>query len=110
MEIIQILVVLFALFAYSRVVLRARDKAITLNEFIFWFLIWGSVIAVALIPGISIGLANLVGITRGTDLAIYLGIIVLFYLVFRIYIVVDGLKKDLTELVQNIALEKKRKP
>ena len=107
MGFIQILIILFALFAFSRVVLRARDRAITRNEFVFWSLVWCSVIFTAMIPGIASFFANLLGVQRGTDVFIYIGLVALFYLIFRLYVVLESNEKKLTNLVREIALNKK---
>ncbi len=47
MDILLVLVTLFVLFAWSRAMLRFRDRVITLKEFIFWSVIWGGAIVLA---------------------------------------------------------------
>lgn len=107
MEIIQILIVLFALFAYSRVVARTKDKKVNQKEFLFWSIVWIGIIIVALIPGISGLFADFFGIGRGADFIVYIGVIVLFYLMFRLYVKAEKTEKDITKLVREIALNKK---
>ena len=106
MEIIQLIILIFALFAYSRVLLRTKDKSISSSEFVFWSVVWIGVMVIALIPGITGNLAGLLGIGRGIDLMVYLSIIALFYLIFRMYVKVDKLEKNITRLVRSIALKK----
>lgn len=107
MELIQILMVLFALFAFSRVVLRFRDKKLQKGEFIFWFFIWVAIIIFALLPSFSDFFAQLLGIGRGVDLFVYIGIIILFYLIFRLYVKMEKIEKDITKVVREEALKKK---
>ncbi|OGZ32156.1 MAG: hypothetical protein A2V69_00065 [Candidatus Portnoybacteria bacterium RBG_13_40_8] len=109
MEIIQILIVVFALFALSRAVLRFKDNKLTINEMIFWALIWAGIILVSFLPGITILLSGLLGIGRGIDLVIYISIIVLFYLIFRLYVKIEGMEKEVTFVVRKLALNSKEK-
>ena len=107
--IIQILMILFALFAWSRAALRLRDKEIPIGEFIFWSIIWVAVIVFSILPGILGWISTLLGIGRATDMAIYVSIIVLFYLVFRLYVKFDSQSQDITRVVREISLKKKKK-
>ena len=107
MEIIQIVIIIFALFALSRVFLRFKDNKLTRNEFIFWIVIWVAVIIVSIIPSITGVLSQKLGIGRGIDLLIYLSIIVLFYLMFRLYVKLESVEKEITALVRRVALDKK---
>jgi hypothetical protein len=107
--IIQVLMILFALFAWSRAALRLRDKDIPIGEFIFWSVIWVGVITFAILPGFLGNISTILGIGRATDLAIYISIVVLFYMVFRIYVKVDGQSQEITKLVREISFKRKKK-
>jgi len=109
MEPIQIVAILFVLFAYSRVILRFKDNKITVKEFIFWSIIWISIIVMAAIPKIAGWFSVLFGIRRPVDLGIYLSIIILFYLIFRIYIKLESLESNLTKITRNVAIKKGKK-
>lgn len=106
---LQIIGIVFALFAMSRAVLRYKDKSINLFEVLFWIAMWGSVVAVALFPGIFTALSRLLGIGRGVDTLLYAGMILLFYLLFRLYVRLEEQKKEITQLVREIAMEKKKR-
>lgn len=106
--IIQVLMILFAAFAWSRAGLRLKDKSIRIGEFIFWSLLWLSLIIFSVSPALLQFLSNVVGIQRATDLAIYVSIIVLFYLMFRVYVKVDKQGQEITHVVRNLALKKKK--
>ncbi|MBI4980534.1 DUF2304 family protein [Candidatus Woesearchaeota archaeon] len=108
MELIQVLIVLFALFAFSRVIIRVKKKDITKGEFIFWTLVWILVIFVALLPNLSIYLAKIFGVERGTDVFVYLGLVLLFYLVFRMYVKMEKTEQGLTKVVREISFRKKK--
>ncbi|MBI3559330.1 DUF2304 domain-containing protein, partial [Candidatus Gottesmanbacteria bacterium] len=56
-------------------------------------------------PGQTTKIANFLGIGRGVDLILYASIATLFYLVFRIYILMEDLRHQITEVVRKIALK-----
>ncbi len=107
-SIIQIFATVFALFAWSRALLRYKDRKISNNEFIFWSVIWLGVVVVAFIPGINALVSDAIGIRRPIDFFVYLSIILLFYLVFRIYIKLDTVNGEITKIVREFALRKKK--
>jgi len=109
MEIIQILGIVFALFAFSRAYLRFKDNKLTKNEFVFWVLIWFVVIIISIVPNILGLFSNILGIQRGMDLIIVISVVVLFYLIFRLYVQLEGVKREITALVRKVALEDKNK-
>jgi len=102
--IIQVIIVVFALFAWSRAFLRMRGKDISVGEFSFWSLIWIAVLIVAISPGLIGGVSGILGIGRGIDLAVYISILLLFYLVFRVYVSLDAQKNEITKLVREISI------
>lgn len=93
-------------FAVSRAFLRLKDKTITFGSCILWTLAWACAVVIAFMPEISTDIANLLGVKRGVDVVVFISIIVLFYLVFRIYIRIENLNKKLSELVERLALKK----
>ncbi len=104
---IQIIAIVFALFAISRVILRVRDKKLTINEFIFWCIIWAGLIVLAIFPWIIVQMSGFFGFRRGLDLIIYLSIAVLFYLVFRMYVKTEEQEQKITKLVRELATKDK---
>jgi len=107
MILIQILLVLFALFAFSRVFLRFKDKRLTRNEFIFWTIIWVGAIVIFILPN-SLGyFSNLLGISRPVDLIIYVSIALMFYLIFKLYVKIETTEQEITKIVRERAIKKK---
>ena len=102
---IQIVLFLFLVFALSRVILRFREKTISPLEFVFWAMLFFAAIVGVAFPNETTNLARFVGIGRGVDLVIYASIATLFYLVFRIYVLMEGLHHEITELIRQLALK-----
>lgn len=101
---IQILFTVFALFAWSRAILRFRAKQMNQKELAFWSLLWLAMIIVVLIPGKTTYLANILGMGRGFDAMIFIGIIALFYAVYRLYIKSNETEQEITQIIRQMAL------
>ncbi len=108
-SVLQVVVVVFALFAWSRAMLRLKDRKISVGEFIFWSIIWIAVIVTSLLPQTANAASRFFGISRPIDLAVYISILLLFYLVFRIYVKQDQLEQEITKLVREIAVRLPKK-
>lgn len=109
MTILQLLIIIFAIFAFSRVLLRKRDKQLTPKEFTFWSLIWFSVILIAFVPEIIVIISEFFGIGRGVDFLTYIGLTLLFYMVFKIIVKMEKLQEEITKLTRTIALQNVKK-
>ncbi len=107
--IIRIIIWIFALFVLSRLVLNYEKKKISNFGLIFWVLIWLIVVGFTTWPNISDQVAHYLGISRGTDAALYLAIILLFYLVFRLYIRFFDIESEITEIVKKVAVKNLKK-
>ena len=105
MEIIQIIIIIFAVFALSRAFLRFKDNKLNIRDFIFWLVLWLGVILISSIPNVMNFISGIFGIGRGIDLIVYASIILLFYLVFRLYVHIENQKKEITLLVRKISME-----
>lgn len=101
---IKIILTLFALFAWSRVYLKFRARLMNVKELIFWTLIWATAITVVFIPGKTTTLARLLGMERGFDAFAFIGIVTVFYIVYRLYVKTNEIDQTITELVRQIAL------
>jgi hypothetical protein len=106
MTAIQIFAVIFFVFSLSRTILRARDGSLRLRGVLLWVVIWLGLAAIVLYPPLSTRLASLFGIGRGSDLIVYTAVAVLFYLVFRLYVAIEHIEREITALVRQDALDK----
>ena len=105
MIILQILVSFFVLVVLGKLFKQYSIDKITLANFLLWCLLWLSVLLVFWQPDITSYLANFLGIGRGADLIIYIAILVLVYLVFRVFVRLQKLEKDLTKLIREEAIK-----
>ena len=106
---LQVFVVAFAIFAISRAFLRFKDRKISTLSLGLWCAVWAAAIVVVIIPATSFFFANLLGIQRGADFVVYVSIVVIFYLLFRLYVKIDNVERNVTKLVREIAIKKEKK-
>ncbi len=105
MHAIQIILILFAIFAMSRVFTRFRRGGLRLPHLGLWLLFWVLVVVAALRPEATDLLARWVGVGRGVDTAMYLGFLMIFYLVFRAFGKLEDLDRQLTRIVRANAIK-----
>ena len=105
-EPIQIAAVLFAIFHIARILVLLRQDKLPIKAAIFWFLIWFAVLVVIFATPVIDALSRPVGVGRGIDLVVYIGLLVLFYLIFQQNMKIDKLERQITKLVRKIALKK----
>jgi hypothetical protein len=104
MHAIQIVLTCFAVFAISRVLIRYRRGGLRMLHLGLWLLFWAGVIVVALRPETTNLFANWLGVGRGVDTAMYLALLMIFYLLFRSFGKIEDLDRQLTRVVRANAL------
>ncbi|MBI2047047.1 DUF2304 family protein [Candidatus Pacearchaeota archaeon] len=107
--ILQIIVSVLVLAVLIKLVMDLKKGKVTLNKFYLWALAWIALAVIVFFPELVIFIANLVGIERARDLPIYVSIILLFYLLFKIGIKIEKVEQEITTLVKNLAIKKAKK-
>lgn len=107
MEPIQTIIIIFSLFALSRTLLRWKDRSLRQLEAMFFVLLWTILIIVAFVPNMFGFISLMFGIGRLVDLFVYVGIIAMFYLNFRLYVKMEEQKQEMTELVRRLSIKRK---
>lgn len=105
MYLIQILLIVFALFALLKIVQRFRANDMGGWGLFGWVLFWLAVIVVAVLPDTAAMLAKVAGVGRGADLIVYLSLALLFYLVFRFNVRLEKMKREITTLTRELSLK-----
>ena len=95
------LIIVFGIFALSRVLLRFKESKFSIMHLLFWLVIWGSTLVVAVFPQL-LDYLNI-------NLIVYFSILLLLYLSFRNYIGVVENDARLTKMVRYIAITRAKK-
>ena len=104
MTLIQLLGLIFGVFAMLITYLRHREGKITTWMLLLWTTVWVTVIIGSIDITIISRLGSLMGIGRGLDFVLIVGIIGSFYLIFRVYIRLEDLEREITKVVREVAL------
>ncbi len=104
MHAIQIVLICFAVFAMSRALIRYRRGLMRVLHVELWLLFWVGVVVVGMRPEVTDLLANWLGVGRGVDTAMYLALLLIFYLLFRSFGKIEDLDRQLTRMVRANAL------
>lgn len=102
---IQIIISFFIVFVLLRLVVRFKKSDLKISEFVSWLLFWLMAGVAVWLPNFLTSLANLVGIGRGADLVLYVGIVLVFYFIFRIYTRLEKMERNITKIVRQDALK-----
>lgn len=106
MTLLKMITALFVFFAISRTYLRFKDRSLGVISFVLWSVIWLLALVFVFDPNLSNIIAKTAGLGRGADAAFLLSIVMLFYLIFRLYVKIDTIDKHLTTLVIELSKEK----
>lgn len=104
----QILAIIIITFFVSRLLEQKKKKQISGNEFILWLSFWGlGALAVIFLKPLDSLVKHLGFSSSAINYLLYLAILVLFYLVFKLRLKISKLDKDLTEINRHLSLNKK---
>jgi len=91
-------------------VLRFRDGKMSLNMLMVWTVIWVLLIVFSVYPTATSLLSSITGIGRGLDLILIFGLICCFYLIFKMYSIIENIEEEITQLTKEIALSRNKNP
>ncbi len=86
------------------VILRYRQRKIGPVAFLLWLVLWTGAAVVIMFPMSTVILARILGIGRGADLVLYTSLIVTLYLLFRLYVRLEQVNREVTQIVRALAL------
>lgn len=86
--------------------IRFRESKMSLGMLLIWTLVWIVLLALSIFPETTGFFAELTGIGRGLDVILILGLIGCYYLIFRIYNMIENIEKEITNIAREIALSR----
>lgn len=90
-----------------RVVARFRSGRMTSRELLVWAFFWLLVAGATIRPQVTDRFAQWLGVERGADLLVYVSVLALFFLVFKLIGQVHDTEEEVTRLVRELALQEK---
>ncbi len=107
--IFQLLIVLFSLLAIISIFVRRAKDGLGVRGTAFWILFWIGVDVVVLFPNSTTVLANKLGIGRGVDMVVYISILMIFFVLFRLNVKIEGINRQITKIVRKNAVDDGKK-
>lgn len=104
MLLIQAVLVIFFLYAIFKVSGRFQVHELTLRSAILWIIFWVVAGVIVLLPNSTSYLARLAGVGRGADLVVYVALVIIFFSLFRLLIMMEKIKKEITLLARKEAI------
>jgi hypothetical protein len=102
----QIIGSIVGIIAIILAILRFREGKVTIGMLSLWILIWIAVIYISLNPESTNIFSSVVGIGRGLDVVLILGLFGCYYLIFKIYTMIENMEQEITHLVRELALQR----
>ncbi|MDP3900293.1 MAG: DUF2304 domain-containing protein [bacterium] len=106
----QFIALVFVLFFIARLWQQKRLKQINSSEFSFWFVFWLlAALAILFLRRIDALVGNFGFSASGIEVLLYLAVVMLFYFIFRMRIRLARLEREITKLVQALAIFNNKK-
>jgi hypothetical protein len=104
----NLLAVIIVAWFLSRLFWQKKKGQINKSEFIFWLLFWLIALALVLaLKWLDKLVAGLGFSSTGIQVLLYLAVAVLTYFIFRIRLRLSKMEKDITKIVEHLAINKK---
>lgn len=103
--IFQLAVAVLSFFLIIYTISRGRAHILSPFGAFFWILFWIGLAGVVSLPDVTQRVADTIGIGRGVDLVMYGAIALVFFIVFKLHIKIERMRRDLTTLARGQALK-----
>ncbi len=110
MTLIQYILLLMILIFGWRLWNKYKARELGVVEFVSWLAFWLLAAVIVAAPDLSSYLAAVAGVGRGSDLVLYIGLVLAFWLIFRVYVRLEKFERDLTAVVRGLAGDNKAEP
>ena len=100
----QILLSSLIIFIITRTIIAYKQKSLREGFVLIWLIFWTTGLFLIFQQELTINIANKLGISRGVDLVIYISLITIFYMIYRLLVSIYELNQKITKIVRNIAL------
>ncbi len=102
----QVLALIVIAFFLARLFWQKQRKELGANEFIFWLFFWFlAAIAIVSLKWIDRLVASLGFSGSGIEILFYVGVVISFYLIFRLRLKLERIERNLTEIVRHLAIQ-----
>lgn len=102
----QIIAGVIIVFFLVKLLNQWKKKTISFNEFVFWLIFWIlALLIIVFIKQIDKLVINLGFSSSAINLAFYIAVLFLFYLIFKMRLKIVKIEKNITDLARKISLK-----
>lgn len=105
----QILLSAIILYILWRTYVAYKKKNLSESFVVVWGLFWIGVLILIFQQNFVSSVAHALGISRGVDLVIYISLIVIFFMLYKVLIVINELERQITQVVRKTAIANAKK-
>ncbi|MGL6297707.1 MAG: DUF2304 domain-containing protein [Methanobacteriaceae archaeon] len=106
LTIFQIIVIIIAILGSLVVFLRYNAGKMPFRDFSLWVILWIALVFISFVPlHILTTISKRFGFGRPLDFLLITAVIILFYLLFRVYLMIERIDQDITSLVEKLAID-----
>lgn len=106
----QIIALLIILIFVIKLFTQKKKEIINQTEFFSWLIFWLIAgLAIIFIKNIDGFLAELGVSASGINFLFYIGVLILFYFIFRLRLIIAKLDRQLTDLTRHVAIKEAEK-
>ena len=104
---IQIITTIVVMFLITRLGAKLKRREISFKEAVLWGVLWFAVGIVVLYPKLADRIASLIGLqtATGIDLVVYIAVGLAFYLIFRLFVHIERIERDITKIIRHMAMK-----
>lgn len=84
-----------------------KNKRVSFRTLLFWLGLWLVISLAFLLPKTADWLAQMLGLEKGADIAIYSSILLIFYLLFKIFTRLEKIETEITSIARDLAFKNK---
>ncbi len=104
--IFQLAIAFLSLAAIISVLRRKKEHLLGPLGALFWIIFWIALISIVSLPtSVLDRFSQFIGIGRGVDLVMYVSIAILFFVVFKLYIRIESMRRDMTEIARKKTID-----
>jgi small membrane protein len=100
-----VIVILQIFFIGNILIKKAKKRTLSLFDILLIICLDALLSIFLIFPNLFFYLSSFFGIERGIDIFVYFGILILFYLVLRLYFKLEKLRQDITILNREISIK-----
>lgn len=109
-QLAQFVAIFFAVIVIIKSWADYRASRESARMFLFWLITWCLVAGIAFYPDIiDYGINRLGGQRGGVGTLIGMGLVFVLFILYRLYVKMERIERELTKLIKNLALRELRK-